>query len=131
VILVLSMRKKKPLQTVSDDETTGQEDPFSDLFRDENDEDDYVAEHQTITPAGPIEDAGEKSTPWMSQQEAQKMLMDADAVIKEAAENNPIAEFEGQVEDDAYGFSVVNEGGIDFDLKKAVIYSEIIERRSF
>ncbi len=131
VILVLSMRKKKPVQPVPDDEVTGQDDPFSDLFRDEDKEGDYVPEPQTVSHAGSTEDAGEEPTPWMSHQEAQDMLMDADAVIKEAAENNPIAEFEGQVEEDAYGFGLIKEGGIDFDLKKAVIYSEIIERRSF
>ena len=131
VILVLSMRKKKPVQPLPDDEVTGQDDPFSDLFSDEDGEDDYVPVPQVVPSAGSTEDAGEKPTPWMSQQEAQDMLMDADAVIKEAAENNPIAEFEGQVEEDAYGFGLIKEGGIDFDLKKAVIYSEIIERRSF
>jgi hypothetical protein len=67
----------------------------------------------------------------MTETEAQDMLMDADAVIKEAAENNPIAELEGKVEDDAYSIDVAKDKGILFDLRKAVIYSEILEKRTF
>ena len=129
VILVLSMRKRKPAQPVSEEETRSG-DPFTELFRDEEDED-YDPEIRPATVSGQQPDESDRSNPWMTETEAQDMLMDADAVIKEAAENNPIAELEGKVEDDAYSIDVAKDKGIPFDLRKAVIYSEILEKRTF
>ncbi len=133
VILVLSMRKKKPVQQ-SPEEEERPGDQLSEMFEDQ---DQY--EEESETAAGPAmvtaeEGApGGKSVQWMSDAEAKDMLMDADAVMKEAADNNPIAEFEGEVEqvyDDAYSTGSSEGGGISFDLKKAVIYYEILDRRT-
>ncbi len=129
VILVLSLRKKKPAQPLPDEEPQSG-DPFSELFRDEEDEE-YEPEIQPATATGKDEGDTVQSTPWMSESDARDMVIDADAVIREAAENNPIAEFEGRLEEDAYGIGTGIDEGIPFDLKKAVIYSVIIERRAF
>lgn len=129
VILVLSMRKKKPAQPLPDEETQS-DDPFAELFRDEEDED-YEPERQLATVTGTEGDDKAQSTPWMSESDARDMVIDADAVIREAATNNPIAEYEGRLEEDAYEIGSGNDEGIPFDLKKAVIYSVIIERRAF
>lgn len=126
VILVLSMRKKKQVKPLSDEETQ-QDHPFSELFKDEEDK-----EYDNMPqPAAVSVETRTGSIPWVSESEAKKMVMDADAVIREAAENNPIAQLEGQLGEDAYDLTRSVESGIDFDLKKAVIYSEIIERKTF
>ncbi len=135
VILVLSMRKKKPVEQAPEEEAQPG-DPFSDVFGDE-DEDIEAAE----TVPGPVtsgarkeEPAGGKSVQWMSEAEAKEMLMDADAVMKEAAANNPIARLEGRVEqvyEDAYNVGGPEGGGVPFNLRKAVIYYEILDRRTF
>ena len=130
VILVLSMRKRKPAQPVSEEEKSPPGDPFSELFKDEDDED-YEPEIQPSTISGKQAGGSGQSNPWMTETEAQDMLMDADAIIKEAAENNPIAELEGKVEEDAYSIDIEESKGISFDLRKAVIYSEILGRRTF
>ncbi len=129
VILVLSMRNKKKVEPEGE-ESSAPEHPFSDLFGDEGEEDDNV----TLQPETLQEehvDQLEKPSPWMSETDARSMVMDADQIIKEAAENNPIARLEGEVEDDVYGIGHSDDGGISFDLKKAVIYSEIIQRKVF
>jgi hypothetical protein len=128
VILVLSMRKRKPAQPVSEEETPPG-DPFSELFNDENDED-YGPEIQPSTVSGQQSDGSGQPNPWMTETEAQDMLMDADAIMKEAAENNLIAELEGKVEGDAYSIDIDEDKEIPFDLRKAVIYSEILGRRT-
>lgn len=126
VILVLSMRKKKQVKPLSDEETQ-QDHPFSELFKDEEDK-----EYDNMPqPAAVSVETRTGSIPWVSESEAKKMVMDADAVIREAAENNPIAQLEGQLGEDAYDLTRSVDSGIDFDLKKAVIYSEIIERKTF
>ena len=130
VILVLSMRKRKPAKPVSEEEETRPGDPFSELFKDEDDED-YEPEIQSSTVSGQQAVESGQPNPWMTDTEAQDMLMDADAVMKEAAENNPIAELEGKVEDDAYSIDIDESKGIPFDLRKAVIYSEILGKRTY
>ncbi|MFO7923949.1 MAG: hypothetical protein R6U58_09680 [Bacteroidales bacterium] len=127
VILVLSMRKKKPVKTVSEDENAA-EDPFTGIFNDDEEEE-YNQTPRPVTVTEKETQSQEKITPWMSETEADDMLMDADSVMKEAADNNPIAEYEGEVED-AYSLGADDEG-IPFDLKKAVIYSEVLNRRTF
>ncbi len=135
VILVLSMRKRKPVQQ-SPEEEERPGDPLSEMFEDH---DEYEEEAETAARPAMVtadeEDAPKgKSVQWMTDSEAREMLMDADAVMKEAAGNNPIAELEGKVEnvyDDAYSTGSSEGGGIPFDLKKAVIYYEILDRRTF
>ncbi len=132
VILVLSLRKKKPVEPGSEESSqTG--DPFSELFKeDEELEKEYRTESQPATVTSHKTYDSKQESPWMSDTEAREMLIDTDAIMKEAKENNPIAQFEGQVKTDAYGIGMVDpEGGIPFDLKKAVIYSEILNRRVF
>ena len=127
VILIFSMRKKRQVETEGE-EAPGSGDPFQEIIYDEDQE-----EYET-QPAGASQGLGtvqEKSTPWMSEKEAGKLLMDADQVMKEAADNNPIAAYEGKTEQDAYGISLPGDEGIPFDLKRAVIYSEILNRRQF
>jgi hypothetical protein len=127
VILIFSMRKKRQVETEGE-EAPGSGDPFQEIIYDEDQE-----EYET-RPAAVSEGRGtvqEKATPWMSEKEAGKWLMDADQVMKEAADNNPIATHEGKTEEDAYGISLPGEEGIPFDLKRAVIYSEILNRRQF
>ncbi len=135
VILVLSLRKKKkPVQESVDEERPG--DPLSDLF---SDEDEQEEEYQPAPKPATVQAEGSSASDsrpvqWISNAEAKEMLMDADEVMKEAAENNPIAEFEGEVEsvqDDAYNADKDEKEGIAFDLKKAVIYSEILSRRTY
>jgi hypothetical protein len=128
VILVLSLRKKKPVHPEGREGEEGEEvprtsDPFSDMFRDEEEEEEYDDEPQPV----------KESSPWVSDKEAQRLLIDADQVMKEAAENNPIAELEGLVVKDAYELDQPEsqDQGISFDLKKAVIYYEILEKRTF
>lgn len=129
VILVLSMRKKKPVEPESE-ESTQSADPFSELFKDDEEyEEEYRPDLQPATATDPG-NSGQES-PWMSNAEASDMLMDADAIMKEAEQNNPIAKFEGDVKEDAYGIGLSDHEGIPFDLKKAVIYSEILDRRIF
>ena len=129
VILVLSMRKKKPVEPVGE-ETTSSPDPFSDLFREDDDSDVFIPETKQVTQAPPADPYQNQAGPWMSEVEAQDMVIDAEAVMKEAAENNPIAQFEGQLEEFSYEIEVSQDKGVPFDLKKAVIYSEILERRT-
>jgi hypothetical protein len=130
VILVLSMRKKKPVQHETE-ETPQQGDPFSGLFGDEEDHEEYNAEPQPAAVSQEYDGDRERPSPWISKADASKSLLDAEQVLREAEENNPIAQYESAGHDDVYeiGYSVDN--GIRFDLKKAVIYSEIIERRIF
>lgn len=134
VILVLSMRKKKTVEPESEESSqTG--DPFSELFKEDAEyEEDYGKGPQPATVSNqevqPAKASGQES-PWMSKTEASDMLMDSDAVIKEAKENNPIAQYEGKVKEDAYGIGMSYEEGIPFDLKKAVIYSEILNRKIY
>ncbi len=133
VILVLSMRKKKPVESETE-EAPQSGDPFSDIFGEEEPEEqerDEQEEQAQPAMVSPYQDEEqEKSIPWMSETDAKDSLMDVDQVMKEAAENNPIARYEGQVESDAYTVGLEDDQ-IRFDLKKAVIYSEILERRSF
>ncbi|TVR74943.1 MAG: hypothetical protein EA408_01360 [Marinilabiliales bacterium] len=133
VILVLSMRKKKqPVQAPEDEEGPG--DPLSELFSDEDEQEEYQPAPEPATVQAESSSASDgRPVQWMSDAEAKEMLMDAEAVMKEAAENNPIAEFEGQtepVEDDAYDTGSYEKEGVSFNLKKAVIYSEILGRRT-
>jgi hypothetical protein len=149
VILVLSMRKKTQVNLPeSEEEEDRPGDPFSDLFRDEPEEEGDDSEYRparvparsgeateeyaawmTEEPARE-DNEYESANPWMTESEAGKMVMDADAVLREASENNPIAEMEGQI-DDAYHIGISDGTPTKFDLKKAVIYSEILERRVF
>lgn len=130
VILVLSMRKKKPVQPPVSDESTESGDPFTELFKDYDEEDEYDEEPRPVTGPESFQAEENESTPWMTESEARDMVMDADAVLKEASDNNPIADYEGEVKD-AYEADTDLDKGIPFDLKKAVIYSEILEKRSF
>ncbi|MGF1586882.1 MAG: hypothetical protein ACFCUM_16285 [Bacteroidales bacterium] len=148
VILVLSMKKKKQVNLPESEEEDRPGDPFSDLFRDEPEVEEVDSEYRPATVSGrsggtaeeyttwmtdePAQEQmeAEETNPWMTETEAKKMVMDADAVLKEASENNPIADMEGQI-DDAYHIGISDDSLIKFDLKKAVIYSEIIERRVF
>ena len=121
------MRRKKTVETVSEEEQRDN-DPFSEVFGEESHEE-YESEQRpaTSTYTGGDSKAG---TPWMSEAEAKDLLMDASKVMEEAEDNNPIALYEEEA-DDAYGIGHSSEEGIQFDLKKAVIYSEIINRRVF
>jgi hypothetical protein len=148
VILVLSMKKKKQVNLPGSEDSDRPGDPFSDLFRDEpEEEEDESVYRPAKVPSGDIKEeythwmteeplqedqAGgyEETNPWMTESEAAKMVIDSDAVLREASENNPIAEMEGQI-DDAYHISIAVDSQYKFDLKKAVIYSEILERRVF
>ena len=135
VILVLSLRKKKQ-QSPAPAEEEKQESPFKDLFADEEEPDeDYEPVPQPASATSGAEaKQEERPVQWMSDDEAKALVMDADAVMKEAAENNPIADYEGEpehVQDDAYSVGDRRREGIAFDLRKAVIYSEILGRRTF
>ncbi len=124
VILVLSMRKKRPDQ-VKDKEDAGTTGMPEDIFKDEEE---YDVKPQPVTAT---ERAQGESVSWMSESEARDKLMDSDEVLKEASENNPIAQFESQSKADAYGINQPEDREITFDLKRAVIYKEILERRTF
>lgn len=148
VILVLSMRKKKQVNLPESEEEDRPGDPFSDLFKVEPEEEEDDSEYRRATVSGKSGETAEEyttwmtdepahkqkevegSNPWMTEAEAEKLVIDADAVLREASENNPIAEMDGQI-DDAYHIGTSDDSQIKFDLKKAVIYSEIIERRVF
>jgi 16S rRNA C967 or C1407 C5-methylase (RsmB/RsmF family) len=143
IILVLSMRKKSQVQQPESEPEEQTGDPFRDLFRDEEDEaEEYRGEHHPATMADRHKEAfpetgswiieeKEETNPWMTDAEVRQMTIDADEVMREAAGNNPIAELEGKVAYDAYDIEVDDDMNIAFDLKKAVIYSEIIQRRTF
>ena len=124
------MRKRKSAQPVAEEEETQPGDPFRELFNDEEDEG-SDPEIQPSTVSGRQAGDSEQPNPWMTETEAQDMLMDADAIMKEAADNNPIADLEGKVEEDAYSIDVGESKGIPFDLRRAVVYSEILGRRTF
>jgi hypothetical protein len=138
VILVLSMRKKKMVQEPEEmgEERTG--DPFRDLFRDDDEEEELSQEeHPWNEPAEQPNPwmnepaMKEEPNPWMTDSEVKNLVLDSDAIMREASENNPIAKLEGATEDDAYEIGLNNDQGVAFDLKKAVIYSEILEKRTF
>lgn len=128
VILVLSMRRKKVMQPPGKDEDRPGGNPFSELFKDPEKE--YDIDHEPVTISRKKETVTEEPSPWMSESEARDMVINTDAIIKEAADN-PIAQREGRVADDVYGVEAEEDKGIDFDLKKAVIHSVILERRTY
>jgi hypothetical protein len=129
VILVLSMRKKKPV-----DPETGEAprpgDPFSEIFGTDHQEE-YEEAPPPLMVADDLQNGTGTHTSWMSEAERKRSILDFDQILKEAAENNPIALQEGGIAGDAYGLDNPDYEQIHFDLKKAVIYSEIIERRVF
>jgi hypothetical protein len=129
IILVLSMRKKKSVQQ-EHEEHPHQGDPFDGLFGDEEHEDNDIG----AEPAKPYKEkvfSHEPSSPWISEADRVRSHLDADQVMREAAENNPIAMQENEVQKDHYDLDYSDNDGISFDLRKAVIYSEIIEKRIF
>jgi len=129
VILVLSIRKKKAAQPPVSDESIEPEDPYREIFRDYDEEDEYDEGSRPEVAAASYEAEENEPSPWVTESEARDMVMNTDAVLKEAADN-PFAEHEGEIKD-VYNTETADEKGISFDLKKAVIYSAIIERRSF
>ena len=129
VILVLSLRKKKPVDPEID-KAPRPGDPFAELFGTEEPED-YEKATQPLTVTDNLQNGSETYASRMSEAEVKKSVMDFDKVLREAAENNPIAHQEGGTDDNAYGLGLSDDEQVHFDLKKAVIYSEIIERRVF
>ncbi len=129
IILVLSMRKKKPVGEEAQESRT--DDPFRDIFA-EQEEEEYDAEAEGHPEAVQQEyrKQPEASVTWMTESDAKDSLMDADRIMKEASDNNPIAR-EDIAEIDAYGIGETEDSGIRFNLKKAVIYSVILERKAF
>jgi hypothetical protein len=127
VILIFSMRKKRQVET-EDEEAPVSGDHYQEIIYDEDPEE---YETRPAVASQGRETMQAKSSPWMSEKEAGKLLIDADQVMKEAADNNPIAAYEGKTEEDAYGISLPGDEGIPFDLKRAVIYSEVLNRRQF
>ena len=131
VILVLSMRKRKTTETVTEEDNHRDNDPFSEVFGDESQEE-YEPEPRPVTASRKAIPGQGNDDPWMTEAEAKKLSMDAGKMMQEAADDNPIARHEVVTEDDIYGIGHSGEDdGITFDLKKAVIYSEILNRREF
>jgi hypothetical protein len=129
IILVLSMRKKKPVEEEAQETRT--DDPFRDIFAEQEEEEyeDETEGHPEVVPQE-YRKQPEAAVTWMTESDAKDSLMDADQIMKEATDNNPIAR-EDIAEIDAYGVGETEDSGIRFNLKKAVIYSVILERKTF
>ncbi len=131
VILILSMRgnkKKQESQSDTREEPYG-EPAYEPVVQDETDE---YKESGDVMKTGRTTHDDDEKTPWISEKDAQASVMDVDSVLKEA-QTNPIAEQEGLLEsvDDHYNKKKTKKPPIDFDLKKAVVFSSILERREY
>lgn len=131
VILILSMkgsRKKQGSQTDTREESHG-EPAYEPVVQDYPD--DYKKTGDIMKTAGATQEE-EESTPWISEKNAKASVINVDSVLREA-QSNPIAEQEGQLEslDENYNKKKTRKPPIDFDLKKAVVFSSILERREY
>jgi hypothetical protein len=135
IILVLSMRKKKPVGHMEESQETGTNDPFRDIFK-QREEEEYETEEEKVSEYHREEieqeyrDRHEKKVQWMTESDAKDSRIDMDRIMKEASDNNPIAA-EGIEESEIYGGDVTEDTGIRIDLKKAVIHSIILEKKTF
>jgi hypothetical protein len=133
IILVLSMRKKKPVEHMEEPKETG--DPFRDIFKKMEDdeyeaEEENVAEYRKESIQQEYREQHEAKVHWMTESDAKDSRMDMDRIMKEASEYNPIAT-SGISDSEIYGGSAIEDAGKRIDLKKAVIYSIILERKTF
>jgi hypothetical protein len=135
IILVLSMRKKKPVGHMEESQETGTNDPFRDIFK-QREEEEYeteegkAAEYHQEDIEKEYRERHEKKVQWLTESDAKQSRLDMDRIMKEASDNNPIASV-GIEESEIYGADLTEDTGIRINLKKAVIHSIILERKTF